>query len=324
LKILFISPRYSGGIGGHAAMLAAQLRQHGFQVDFMDPPKIPIKNLKNPSFVITSSLSSFFKGSYDIAHAFNVPSAFAMRTTRAKKRVLSIHGVFSDQINALHSSMLGNVAEITEGRVLKWADKLTTDSKMSQKIYKEKLGLDFVYLPSPIDTSKFADIADVEKKENQIIYIGRDSYEKGIDILRKIEPKINGNIVYCTDLPWKDAMTALKASSLIVVPSRMESLPTVIKEAFYLKVPVVATNVGGIAELIIDKTNGILVPPNDPQELLSAINLLLENREMAKKLTEAAFDYVTKNMTWDVILPKYIEFYENLKLERKESLQTLF
>lgn len=293
-------------------MLADKLREHGYHVDFLDPPKIPIKNLKNPSFVITSSISSFFKGSYDIVHAFNVPSAFAMRVARAKKRVLSIHGVFSDQVNALHSSVLGNVAGITEEFVLKWADKLTTDSKTSQKVYKEKLGLDFVYLPSPIDTSKFTSLSNIEKKENQIAYIGRDSYEKGIDILRQIEPKINGRVVYCTNLPWKEAMVILKASSLVVVPSRIESLPTVIKEAFYLKVPVIATNVGGIPELIIDKTSGILVSPDDPQSLLSEINSLLENKEKAEKLTKSAFEYVTKNMTWDVMLPKYIEFYEKL------------
>ena len=100
-------------------MLADQLQQHGFQIDFVDPPKIPIKNLKNPSFVITSSLSSFFKGSYDIVHAFNVPSAFAMKAARAKKRVLSIHGVFSDQVNALHSSALGNAAKTAEQNALK-------------------------------------------------------------------------------------------------------------------------------------------------------------------------------------------------------------
>lgn len=293
-------------------MLADQLRQHGFQVDLMDPPKIPIKNLKNPSFVITSSLSSFFKGSYDIVHAFNVPSAFAMKTARAKKRVLSIHGIFSDQVNALHSSILGDIAGVTEGQVLKWADKLTTDSKTSQNAYKKKLGLDFVYLPSPIDTGKFTCLPNVEKKENQVAYIGRDSYEKGIDILRQIEPKINGKVVYCTNTSWKEAMIVLKASSLVVVPSRMESLPTVIKEAFYLQVPVIATNVGGIPELIIDKINGILVPPDDSKSLLSEINSLLENKVKGEKLAKAGFEYVIKNMTWDVMLPKYIEFYEQL------------
>lgn len=312
MKILFISPRYSGGIGGHAAMLAEQLRKSKIQVDLVDPPKIPIKNLKNPSFVITSSVSSFLKGGYDIAHGFNVPSAFAMRASRAKKRVLSIHGVFSDQVNALHSSVLGEVAKTTEENALKWADKLTTDSKMTQKAYKEKLGLDFEYLSSPIDTKKLDDVPNTEKKARQIVYVGRDSYEKGIDILRGIESQIKGNVVYCTNLPWQKAMSILKSSSVLVVPSRMESLPTVVKEAFYLKIPVIATSVGGIPELITDKKYGILVPSNDPQSLLVEINSLLENHEKMEKLTESAFDYVKKTMTWDVWLPKYIEFYEHL------------
>lgn len=312
MKILFVSPRYSGGIGGHASMLADQLQKSKFQIDFVNPPKIPIKNLKNPSFVVTSSISSFFRGNYDVVHGFNVPSAFAMRTARAKKRVLSIHGVFSDQVNALHSNTLGEVAKATEENVLKWADKLTTDSKITQKAYKEKLGLDFEYLPSPIDTKKLDDIPNIEKKTKQIVYVGRNSYEKGIDILRGIESQIKGNVVYCTNLPWQKAMSILKSSSILVVPSRMESLPTVVKEAFYLKVPVIATSVGGIPELIVDKKNGILVPPNDPQSLLSEINSMLDNHEKMENLTKAAFDFVNENMTWNVWLPKYIEFYERL------------
>jgi glycosyltransferase involved in cell wall biosynthesis len=311
LKILFISPRYEGGIGGHAAMLAEQLRHHGFRVDLLNPAKIPIKNLKNPSFVITSILSGILKGNYDIAHAFNVPSAFAMRTVRAKKRVLSLHGIFSDQINALHSSTLGKIAEITEVQALKWADALTTDSKTSQKIYKEKLGLEFTYMPSPIDTTRFRDLPNVEK-QNQIAYIGRDSYEKGIDVLRGVETKINVKTVYCTNAPWREAMTVLKSSKLVVVPSRMESLPTIIKEAFYLKVPVIATSVGGIPEMVVDKSTGILVPPEDSEKLIIAINSLLENEEYAQRLAANAYDFVTKNMTWEVLLPKYVKFYEKL------------
>lgn len=293
-------------------MLADQLQKHGFQIDFVDPPKIPIKNFKNPSFVITSSFSSFLKGGYDIAHGFNVPSAFAMRTARAKKRVLSIHGVFSDQVNALHSNTLSAIAKTTEESVLEWADRLTTDSKMTQRAYKEKLGLDFEYLPSPIDTTKLDEIPNMDKKNKQVIYVGRDSYEKGIDILREIESQIKGNVVYCTNLPWQKTMSVLKSSSILVVPSRMESLPTVVKEAFYLKIPVIATNVGGIPELVTDKKTGILVPSNDPQSLLSEVNSLLENLEQIKKLTDAAFDFVNKNMTWTVWVPKYIEFYNKL------------
>ena len=293
-------------------MLADQLQKSKAQVDFVDPPKIPIKNLKNPSFVITSSISSFFKGNYDIAHAFNVPSAFAMKTARAKKRILSIHGVFSDQVNALHSSSLGDAAKIVEQNALKWADKLSTDSKITQKAYKEKLGVDFEYLPSPIDTHKLDKIPNIEKNDKQVAYVGRDSYEKGIDVLRGIESQIKGNVVYCTNLPWEKAMSILKSSSVLVVPSRMESLPTVIKEAFYLKIPVIAANVGGIPELITDKKTGILVPPEDSQMLLSQINSLLESSELIQNLTSNAFDFVNKKMTWNIWLPKYIEFYKKL------------
>ena len=145
-----------------------------------------------------------------------------------------------------------------------------------------------------------------------VAYVGRDSYEKGIDVLRGIESQIKGNVVYCTNLPWEKAMSILKSSSVLVVPSRMESLPTVIKEAFYLKIPVIAANVGGIPELITDKKTGILVPPEDSQMLLSQINSLLESSELIQNLTSNAFDFVNKKMTWNIWLPKYIEFYKKL------------
>jgi glycosyltransferase involved in cell wall biosynthesis len=313
LKLLFISPRYSGGIGGHAAMLASKLRDHGFEVEMMHVPHIPIKNLKNPSFAVLSTLKGMFsKKNYDIIHAFNLPSAFAMRFAKGKKKVLSIHGVYSEQVKALHSSTISAMANTTESKILKWPDALTTDSKATQSEYKKKLGLDFEYLPSPLDISKFEKIPDVEKLENQVVYVGRDSYEKGIDILRDVEPLINGNIVYCTDLSWEEAMKTMKASSVVVVPSRIESLPTTIKEAFYLRIPVVGTNVGGIPELITNEVTGLLVPKNNPDKLSSAINRLLKNKEFSKKLADVAFDFVMKNMTWDVVLPGYIKFYEKV------------
>lgn len=137
-------------------------------------------------------------------------------------------------------------------------------------------------------------------------------YEKGIDILKSIESKINGKVVYCTNVSWREAMTTLKSSTILVVPSRMESIPWTIKEAFYLKVPVVATNVGGVPEIVEDQVTGILVPPNDPSTLLNAINSLLANKELAKKLIDNAFNSFIKNMTYDTILPKYVQFYENL------------
>ena len=313
MKILFIAPRYSGGIGGHAARVAEKLRQHGFEIKLMQCSHIPLKKLKNPSFTILSSLKAMFdRETYDIVHAFNIPSAFAMHYTKAKKRVLSVHGVYSDQVNSLHSSTTAKIASEAESRALKWADKLTTDSKIVQKTYKEKLGVNFELLYAPLDTSKFEQIPDVSKIANQVVYIGRESYEKGIDILRKIESKINGKTVFCTNVEWEDAMTILKSSSLLVIPSRMESIPQVIKEAFYLRIPVVATNVGGVPELIIDNVNGILIPPDDPEKLLEAINKLLNDKELSKRLAESGYKYLMENFTWEALFPHYIKFYEDL------------
>jgi glycosyltransferase involved in cell wall biosynthesis len=313
MKMLFISPRFSGGIGGHAAMLADKLTEYGYEVKKMEVPHVPIKNLKNPSFALFSTIKGIAsREKFDIVHAFNIPSGYAMKYVKGAKKVLSVHGVFSDQVSSLHSNSVSSLAKIAELQVLKWPDKLTTDSKATQKMYKEKLELGFEYLPSPIDVTKFTDLPHIEKVPKQVAYLGRESFEKGIDVLKKAESQIKGKVVYCYDRPWKEAMTIMKSSCVVVVPSRMESLPTTIKEAFFLKIPVVATNVGGIPELVKNNETGLLVPANNPQKLAESVNKLLENKQNANQLAKSGYEFIIKNMTWDVILPKYIEFYENL------------
>ena len=313
MKILFIAPKYSGGIGGHAFRVYEKLQEYGFDIKLMHVPHIPIRKLKNPSFSLFSSLKAIGgTEKYDIVHAFNVPSAFAMKYTKAKKKVLSIHGIYSEQVDALHSKTISTAAKITETKVLEWADKLTTDSKIVKKMYKEKLNVDFEFFYAPLDVKKFSKLKNIEKKEKQIIFIGRDSYEKGIDILKEIETKINAKVVYCTNTKWNDAMENLKASSILVIPSRMESIPQVIKEAFYLKIPIIATNVGGIPELITNNETGILIPPNNPEILQNSINELLADNETSKKLADNGYEFVIKNLTWEILLPKYVKFYEDL------------
>jgi len=176
VKLLFISPRYSGGIGGHANILATKLREYGYEVDIMKVPHIPIKNLKNPSFAILSSFKVMLtRSSYDIIHAFNLPSVFAMKFAKGKKKILSLYGVYQDQMSILHSKSVSSMVKNVEPKIIKWADAITTDSKATQKRYKELLGVHVDYLPTAIDTKKFQNIPKVEKKEGQIAYIGRDS-----------------------------------------------------------------------------------------------------------------------------------------------------
>ena len=314
MNILFISPTYSGagGIGPHAFRVAEKLREIGYDVELMHVPHIPIKNLKNLSFSLFGTIKGISnKKTYDVVHAWNLPSAFIMKRIKSKKKILSVHGVYSKQVEMLHSKITSGIVSSQESQILDWADVLTTDSKAVQSEYKKKLGKDFEYLPAPLDKTKFEKIPNVERNPKQIAYVGRDSFEKGTDILRKIESQINGTVKFCTDLPWDETMKILKASQMLVVPSRTESIPQVIKEAFYLKVPVIATNVGGIPELVVHQETGILVPPEDPEKLTIAINNLLDNDESRRNFADNAFEFINKNFSWDVLLEKYTNLYES-------------
>ena len=314
MNVLFISPTYSGagGIGPHAFRVAEKLREIGYNVELMHIPHIPIKNLKNLSFSLFGTIKGISnKKIYDVVHAWNLPSAFIMKRIKSKKKILSVHGVYSKQVEMLHSKITSGIVSSQESQILDWADVLTTDSKAVQSEYKKKLGKDFEYLPAPLDKTKFEKITNVERNPKQIAYVGRDSFEKGVDILRKIESQINGTIKFCTDLPWDETMKILKASQMLVVPSRTESIPQVIKEAFYLKVPVIATNVGGNPELVVHQETGILVPPEDPEKLTIAINNLLDNEESRRNFADNAFEFINKNFSWDVLLEKYTNLYES-------------
>ena len=314
MKILFISPTFSGagGIGAHAFRLSQKLSQEGYDVELMDVPHIPIKNLKNPSFSVFGTLKALSNSkTYDVVHAWNVPSAFIMKHIKAKKKILSVHGIYSQQVKMLHSKLTGSIIGSKESEVLDWADVLTTDSKSVQLEYKKKLGKDFEYIPAPLDPKRFTDIPDVKKIQKQVVYLGRDSFEKGIDILKKIEPNIDGSVKYCTSLEWHKAMEVLKSSQVLVLPSRIESVPQSILEAFYLKIPVIATNVGGVHELVSNNKTGLLVTPNNSKELLEKINYLLNDIDLCNILANNAHEFVMKNFSWEVLLPKYLKLYEN-------------
>lgn len=291
-------------------MLAGQLQKAGHTVDLFRAPHVGVKNFKNPSFAIFAALKMLTnKKRYDIVHAFNVPSALPMHYVNSTARVLSIHGVYGEQMSMIHSKTAKILAEFAERKSLKWADMLTTDSKRTAEKYSV-LGYEFRHMLSAIDITMFEGIGPVKKHPSQVVYVGRDSYEKGTDILRRIEQDIQGTVRYCTNLKWQDAMSVLAESSVLVLPSRMESSPTVIKEAFYLKVPVVAMSVGGVPEIVQDGVTGFLT--NDEHHMTSVINGILDGSIPTSEIVQSAYKYVTCNLTWDVVTPQYEKMYTEL------------
>ena len=103
MRILILSPTQFGigGIAQHVQGLKKFLEKHSHQVEIISSENtftIPIKGLKNPSFMISSFLKTKFKKNQDIVHAHNIPAALAMKNTLGKK-ILSLHGIFSQQID---------------------------------------------------------------------------------------------------------------------------------------------------------------------------------------------------------------------------------
>jgi glycosyltransferase involved in cell wall biosynthesis len=81
-----------------------------------------------------------------------------------------------------------------------------------------------------------------------------------------------------------DVPELLAASDVFVLFSRSEGLPMSILEAMAAGLPVVASNVGGVPELVADGETGLLVPPGDPQALAAALRRLVENEDLRRRL----------------------------------------
>ncbi len=97
---------------------------------------------------------------------------------------------------------------------------------------------------------------------------------------------------------------------VLLVPSFDECFPRVILEAFAHGRPVIASNVGGIPEMITDGENGILVAPGDAAALGRAIERLLRDTVLAEKLVNAASAEVTANFRLADTTDKTIAFIE--------------
>lgn len=85
-----------------------------------------------------------------------------------------------------------------------------------------------------------------------------------------------------------DIPDILRASDLFILPSDSEALPTVVLEAGASRLPVVASQVGGIPEIIEDGATGILIPPRRPDLLAEKIQWVIEHPEEARRMGEAA------------------------------------
>ena len=108
-----------------------------------------------------------------------------------------------------------------------------------------------------------------------------------------------------------DVPSLLQAMEVFVLPSLSEGLPLSILEALALEKPVVATNVGGIPEIVQDGLTGFLVPPRNPETLADKILLLLRYPEMAAELGRAGRKRVEEAFDVTKMIQEYQLLYED-------------
>jgi len=107
-----------------------------------------------------------------------------------------------------------------------------------------------------------------------------------------------------------DVPSVTAALDVAVLPSYREAQGLSILEALALSRPVVASNVGGIPEMITDGVNGILVPPHDPDALAAAIIRLLRDHPFADTLGRAGHDMVHDRFCIDLMVESVQAIYE--------------
>lgn len=98
--------------------------------------------------------------------------------------------------------------------------------------------------------------------------------------------------------------------------SVQEGLPQVIYEAFYHKVPVVSTNVGGIPEVITDGLNGFLTKKRDAESLANKVMQILENHELASDFTQKSYDILLPKFTSENMARETLQVYKEIILDK--------
>jgi glycosyltransferase involved in cell wall biosynthesis len=160
-----------------------------------------------------------------------------------------------------------------------------------------------------------------EHPDIHFLFIGKNmNSEKHLKLIRK--SPINNNF----HLPGfkNDVLNHLSACDVLVLPSiKGEGLSKVTIEAMTQSLPVVATDVGGNAELVLNEETGLLVQPKSPGEIANALIHMKNNPQKRGKMGEKARMHILKNFHIDQTVEQMEKLYRNLANEsKKPSIET--
>ena len=105
----------------------------------------------------------------------------------------------------------------------------------------------------------------------------------------------------------------MQESDCLVLPSLLEGIPNVILEAMACGLPVVASDLPGIREVVKDEETGFLVEPRDVENLAKKLLILVRNPERRQKMGERAYQSLSEmNLSWPQAAKQYLEVYRKV------------
>jgi starch synthase len=166
------------------------------------------------------------------------------------------------------------------------------------------------------------DMADLIALEAQLVFLAgaADTAEIGVAMAKRaaeLAERRPGVHWIEAMLPRDEVIQLLSHATVFVCPSTYEPFGLINVEAMACAVPVVATAVGGIPEIVVDGVTGYLVPLPDDLDLLGGelaerVNGLLGDRSAASAMGEAGRDRVREHFTWQAIAARTVELYAAL------------
>ena len=195
-------------------------------------------------------------------------------------------------------------------------------------------------VPARIGPGRFAsrDVADPfpHIPRPRVLFVGRLAEQKGVRTLLAAAPSVNADVVLVGDGPERKALeerapdrthfvgfvpheripAVLAHGDVLVLPSRYEELGSVLIEALWSGLPVVASRVGGIPEVVRDGETGILVPPGEPHALAAALNRVLDDPELARHLHASA---LRERERWSGLVERTLAVYGELTASRARA-----
>lgn len=141
----------------------------------------------------------------------------------------------------------------------------------------------------------------------KFIVVGDGPEEEYLKNLSK-ELKLENRVIFTGNLPQAEAAAYRKSSDIFVCPSRSEGLGNAFLSAMASRLPVIATQEGGLAEFIFDtqknpdkETTAWAVDKDRPEQISAAVKNILSNPEKTKQVVSQARKMIEEKYTWDVV-----------------------